>query len=45
MKIILCILISVLEISNDQAVFVFVIWYSCVLKTDRSEAVLMDRAS
>lgn len=45
MKIILCILISVLETSNDQAVFVFVFWYSCVLKIDRSEAVLMDQTS
>jgi len=35
MKIILCILISALETSNDQAVFVFVHWYSSVLKTEK----------
>lgn len=47
MKIILCvcILISVLETSNDQAVFVFVHEYTSVLKTEYSEAVLRDWAS
>jgi len=47
MKIILCIciLISVLETSNDQAVFMFVNWYSSVLKTEKSEAGLRDAVS
>jgi len=47
MKIILCIciLISVLETSNDQAVFMFVSWYSSVLKTEKSEAGLRDAVS
>jgi hypothetical protein len=49
MTFILCIyinvLISVLETSNDQVVFVFVNWYSSVLKTELSEALLWDRVS
>jgi len=46
MKIVLCIciLISVLETSDHEAVFMFVHWYSSVLKIGKSEAVLRDRA-